>query len=123
MGNYSSFVRRFVMRKVMHLHLALVLSPMPNISCCLWGSISHKSSFYWQKMILAATTFAYLNITTLSQNLLQSSPSRRIHFSSAIPQTPLSAPPASEQITSLKVHCCTQDGSGVNHQGTAQYFY
>lgn len=87
LGNHSNFVRRFIMRKVTHLHLVLVLSPMLNISCVLWGSISHKYSFYWQKIIWAATTSAYLNITTfIQQNLLQASPSRRIHFSSAIPQ-------------------------------------
>lgn len=85
----SNFVRRrFITRKATHLHPVLVLSPMLNIGCVLWGSILHlhKYRFYWQKMI-CATTFAYLNITTfIQQNFLQPSPSCRIHFSSAIPQ-------------------------------------
>lgn len=52
MWNGSNFVRRrFITRKAIHLHPVLVLSPMLNVGCGLWGSIPHlhKYSFYWQK--------------------------------------------------------------------------
>lgn len=79
----SNFVRRrFLTRKATQLHPVLVLSPMLNIGCGLWGSILHlrKYRFYWQKMI-CATTFAYLNITTfIQQNFLQLSPQQQNPF-------------------------------------------
>ena len=52
MWNDSNFTRRrFIMRKAICLHPVLVLSPMLNIGCNLWGSVPHlhKYRFYWQK--------------------------------------------------------------------------
>lgn len=87
MWDYSNFVRRFFMKKVIHLHLVLVLPPMLNISSCLWGSISYKYSFYWEKNDLGFNNFCISqHHSIIQQNLLQASPSRRMHSSSTIPQ-------------------------------------
>lgn len=90
--------------------LAVVLGDPPHV---------YTHSFYWQKLINAMTTSAYLNITIfIQQNFFQCPPAEESTSALPFAQT-FTVPPDSWQIASLLHNPCC----GVNHQDIVPYLH